>query len=115
MTKYQLYKYIEQTEALKDKRHPMFEKNMFVKAFSYIFIGFWAVYLMMLGFFVYEMFSQSAIEAFDVVDGYMIFLLAIDFFLRFGMQETPAQDVHSYKLMPIPIRFLFDMDGEVEA
>lgn len=103
------YRLISHHQRLHARRHPMFEKNNFVRVFSYIFIAFWAVYLMMLGFFVYEMFSQSALEAFDVVDGYMIFLLALDFFLRFGMQETPAQDVHSYKLMPIPIRFLLDV------
>jgi len=87
----------------------MFERNMVVKVFSYIFIAFWAVYLIMLAFFVYELCMGGAMEAFDVVDGSMIFLLALDFFLRFGMQETPAQDVHSYKLMPIPIRFLLDV------
>ncbi len=103
------YRLISRHQYLHAHRHPMFEKNMFVKVFSYIFVAFWAVYLMMLAFFVYEMYSNEAIEAFDVVDGNMIFLLAIDFFIRFGMQETPAQDVHSYKLMPIPIRFLLDV------
>ena len=103
------YRLISRHQHLHAHRHPMFEKNMFVKVFSYIFISFWAVYLMMLAFFFYEMFSEGALEAFDMVDGCMIFLLALDFFLRFGMQETPAQDVHSYKLMPIPIRFLLDV------
>lgn len=103
------YRLISRHQHLHAHRHPMFEKNMFVKVLSYIFVSFWAVYLMMLAFFVYEMFSEGALEAFDVVDGCMIFLLALDFFLRFGMQDTPAQDVHSYKLMPIPIRFLLDV------
>ena len=87
----------------------MFEKNMLMKVFGYIFIAFWAVYLMMLGFMCYQMFDGGAIEAFDMVDGSMMLILVIDFFLRFGMQETPAQDIKPYKLLPIPIRFLLNV------
>ena len=103
------YRLISHHQRLHAQRHPMFEKNMLMKVFSYVFVAFWAIYLIMLAFFVYEMFDGSAMEAFDMVDGYMIFLLAVDFFLRFGLQETPAQDVHAYKLLPIPIRFLLNI------
>ena len=103
------YVLVARNQRMRDRRHPMFERNMLMKVFGYIFIAFWAVYLMMLGFMCYQMFDGGGHEAFDMVDGGMIFILALDFFLRFAMQETPAQDIKPYKLSPIPIRFLLNV------
>ncbi|MBQ9641442.1 MAG: hypothetical protein IJV06_07765 [Bacteroidaceae bacterium] len=103
------YVLLSRNQRLRDRRHPMFEKNMAMRVFGYIFVAFWAVYLMMLGFVSYQMFDGGAMEAFDVVDGGMIFILALDFLLRFFMQETPAQDIKPYKLVPIPTRFLLNV------
>lgn len=103
------YTLLSRNQRLRDHRHPMFEKNMLMKVFGYIFLAFWAAYLMMLGFVSYEMFDGGAIEAFDMIDGGMIVLLAVDFFLRFTMQETPAQDIKPYKLTPLPIKFLLNV------
>ena len=103
------YVLVARNQRLRDRRHPMFERNMLMKVLGYIFISFWAVYLMMLGFMCYQVFDGGALEAFDRVDGGMIFILCLDFFLRFGMQETPAQDIKSYMLVPMPIRFLLNV------
>jgi hypothetical protein len=100
---------ISRNQRLRDRRHPMFEKNRLMRVFGFVFVSFWAAYLMMLGYVCYEMFDGGAIEAFDVVDGCMIFILAIDFFLRFAVQETPAQDIKPYKLTPLPIKFLLNV------
>lgn len=103
---YFLYKLISHNQRLQVRRHPMFEKNMVMKMFSYVFIAFWAVYLMALGVSCYSFFSDTALEAFDWVDGGMIWVLIIDFFTRFVMQETPAQNIKQYKLQNIPTGFL---------
>ena len=103
------YVLVARNQRLRDHRHPMFERNKLMKVFGYIFIGFWAVYLMMLGFVCYEAFDGGSYEAFDMVNGGMIFILALDFFLRFAMQETPAQDIKPYKLCPIPVHFLLNV------
>ena len=103
------YILISRNQRLRDRRHPMFERNRLMRVLGAIFITFWAAYLMVLGYMCYQTFDGGTREAFDMVDGGMIFLLALDFFLRFGMQETPAQDIKPYKLTPLPVRFLLNV------
>ena len=101
-----LYQLVSHHQRLQTRRHPMFERNMAMKVLSYIFIAFWAVYLVLLGVSAYSFFSDMALEAFDWIDGGMIWFLIIDFFSRFAMQETPAQNIKQYKLQNIPTGFL---------
>lgn len=84
----------------------MFEKNMAMKVFGYIFVAFWAAYLVMLGITIFYAFDDTALEAFDWIDGGMIWFLILDFLTRFAMQETPAQNIKQYKLCDIPNSFL---------
>lgn len=101
-----LYRSLSQNQRLQARRHPMFEKNLAMKIFSYIFIAFWAVYLIVIGVSLYQAFEGTALEAFDWVDGGMVWFLIIDFLTRFAMQETPAQNIKQYKLQNIPTGFL---------
>ena len=86
----------------------MFEKNLVMKTLGYVFIAFWSVYLVVLGVSAYYFFDGMAYEAFDWVDGGMVWFLIADFFTRFFMQETPAQNIKQYKLQNIPTRFLLN-------
>ena len=101
-----LYKLVSHHQRLQARRHPMFEKNMAMKIFGYVFVAFWAVYLVVLGVAFYGIFKDTAFESFDWIDGGMIWFLMLDFFLRFGIQETPAQNIKQYKLMNISTKFL---------
>lgn len=103
-----LYTQIARNQRLCMRRHPIFEKNKAMKVFSYLFISFWAVYLIVLGVSTYGIFTDSPYEVFDWVNGGLMWFLTIDFFLRFVMQDTPAQNVKQYKLMNIPTRFLLN-------
>ena len=103
-----LYKLISKNQRLQDSRHPMFEKNMAMKVFGYVFLAFWAAYLLVFGVSFFFLFDGGPLEAFDMMDGGLIIFLALDFFLRFGMQETPAQNVKQYKLLPISTNFLLN-------
>ena len=101
-----LFKLVSKNQRLANKRHPMFDKNKAMKIFGYCFVAFWAIYLMVLGYVFSVAFKEESIEAYDMIDkGFLIFLV-IDFFSRFGMQETPAQIIKPYKLLPIPENFL---------
>lgn len=102
----ELYQLVSRNQRLHDRRHPMFEKNRAMKIFGYFFLGFWALYLIVIGVTMASAFDGSALESFDWIDGGMIFLLCLDFVLRFGMQETPAQNIKQYKLLNIPTNFL---------
>ncbi len=101
-----IYRSLSQNQRLQTRRHPMFEKNLAMKILTYFFVAFWAVYLVMLGFTSYSYLEGMALEAFDWIDGLMIFFLVIDFFSRFSMQETPAQNIKQYKLHNIPTSLL---------
>ncbi len=101
-----IYRSISQNQRLQARRHPMFEKNMTMKVFGYIFVAFWAAYLVMLGITIFYAFDDTALEAFDWIDGGMIWFLILDFLTRFAMQETPAQNIKQYKLCDIPNSFL---------
>ena len=100
------YSLVAHNQRLQARRHPMFEKNMAMKVFSYFFVAFWALYLMCLGVSSFYFFDDTALEAFDWVDGGMIWFLLIDFLTRFVMQETPAQNIKQYKLVNIPTSLL---------
>ncbi len=104
----QLYRLIGKNEKLALRRHPMFEQNRVMKVFIYLFIAFWAVYLFVLGV-MFGRITDGNYEAFDMIDGGMIFFLVVDFFVRFAVQETPAQEIKPYKLLPIPQNFLLNV------
>lgn len=111
---YFLYKVLAHNQHLQSRRHPMFEKNMVMKLFCYVFIAFMAAYLSVLGVSFYTLFEHSSFEAFDWIDGGMIWFLLVDFLMRFVLQETPAQNIKQYKLLNIPTglmlhTFLFRM------
>lgn len=103
-----LYHLISRNQQLQTRRHPMFEKNRAMRVFGYFFIAFWAAYLIVLAVAAYNLFADSALEAFDWIDGGLIWFLILDFLLRFAMQETPAQTIKQYKLLNISTRFLLN-------
>lgn len=103
---YRLYKLISQNQKISARRHPLMEQNSAMKFVVFLILGFWAIYLMCLGVAVSLAFRGSSREAFDWLDGGMVYILVADFFLRFTFQETPAQEIKPYKLLPIPQRLL---------
>lgn len=106
MTKYQLYRLIESTEELKDKRHPMFEKNKFMKFLAWFMIAYYAALLLMMGVSLGFGLKGDYSAAYHRLDGGFFYLLIIDFWMRFMMQETPAQKAQTYALLPIRRSFL---------
>ena len=104
-----LYKLISRNQRLSEKRHPMFDKNRVMKYFTYIMAAFWACYLIFFGCMFGTVLKGESREACDIINSGFIFFLIIDFFMRFAMQETPAQEVKPYKLMPISTNFLMDV------
>ena len=111
MNKYQLYKLICKNADLKMKRHPMIDKNRFMK----FMMGFmWLYYAAILLFMGVVMAmgmknSYNGVAAFHVFDGGLLYLLICDFWLRFGLQETPAQNVQTYALLPVRRSFLMNV------
>ena len=106
MNKYQLYRLIEQTEEKKAERHPMFEKNKFVKFLAYFMFAYYAALLLIMGVSLGFALKGDYSAAFHRLDSGFFYLLIIDFWTRFVLQETPAQKAQSYALLPIRRTFL---------
>ena len=111
MNKYRLYRLISQNADLKDKRHPMLDKNRFMK---FLIVFMWLYYAAILLFMGVVMamgmkHSYNGVASFHVFDGGLLYLLIIDFWVRFVLQETPAQNVQPYALLPIRRSFLMHL------
>jgi len=108
MTRWQLYKLIRQNEDLKNRRHPMYEKNKFMKFLVWFMIAYYAALMLLMGVTMPLGMSDSyaGVAAFHVLDGGFFWILIVDFWTRFAVQETPAQNVQQYALLPIKRSFL---------
>ena len=93
MNKYRLYRLLTEQQDLKDKRHPMFEKNRFMKILMWFMVLYYAAILLFMGSFLPMGLSGAypGVAAFHVFDGALPWLLLVDFWIRFVLQETPAQ------------------------
>lgn len=111
MNKWKLYRLIQQQSNLKDERHPMFEKNRFMKFLAVFMFLYYAAILVLMGCVMPMGMSHAynGVAAFHVLDGYFPVLLMIDFWIRFGLQETPAQQGKPYTLLPIRQSFLMNV------
>ncbi len=106
MTKYQLYKFLKQTEELGMIRHPMVDKNKFMKFLMWFMVAYYAALLLIMGVTLPMGLRGDNTAAFHHLDGGFFYLLIIDFWMRFTMQETPAQKMKQYALLPIRRSFL---------
>lgn len=108
MTRYQLYKLIRRNDSLKDERHPMLEKNRFMKMLAIFMFLYYAAIMVLMGVMLPMGFRgmYNGVSAFHVMDGLVLYLLMTDFWMRFMLQETPAQRGRPYALLPIRRSFL---------
>ncbi|MCR5851100.1 MAG: DUF5687 family protein [Bacteroidaceae bacterium] len=111
MNSYRLYKLICKNADLKENRHPMLDKNRFMK---FLMAFMWLYYAAILIFMGVVMAlgmkdSYNGVAAFHVFDGGMLWLLILDFWFRFVLQETPAQQAQPYALLPIRRSFLMNV------
>lgn len=103
---YRLFKLLRKNISLSEKRHPMFEQNRVAKIFLYIGFAFMCLYLLVLGTTL-GWAARQGDEAmiFPIM---MIFLLPLDFLIRFGAQQTPAMLLKPYVLLPIRRKDVID-------
>ncbi len=108
MKNYALYKLIRNTEKLKEKRNPMFEKNKMMKFLGIFMFLYYAAILLLLGVLMPSALGDiyNGVASFHVLDGFFIYFLVVDFWCRFILQETPARAAKPYSLLPIRRSFL---------
>lgn len=109
MNRYQIFKELRKHRKLAEKRAINFEQNKMAKWL------FWILGLMVIGYLIFfaVIFAMiandsSSTTALELIFGMMPFVLLIDFLVRFMAQQTPAQLVKPYILLPIPKNVCID-------
>jgi hypothetical protein len=105
-----LFNELRQHGKLAAKRHPMYEKNRFGKFFMYFMSVFWIGYLIFFGVSFAMLFQESApnMEPYHILNSGLLFVLLLDFIMRFPFQKTPTQEVKPYLLIPVRKKLLID-------
>ena len=98
MNRLQLYRLLRKNTNLGYKRSPAFEQGNVAKVLMALGGGMFAIYLILYGTIM-----GMAVERgeYATIFGFMPFILVIDFFIRFVVQQTPDMLVKPYILMPI--------------
>ena len=111
MNKYLLYRLISKNAGLKSSRHPMLDRNRFMKFLMVFMWLYYAAILILLGvtLAIGLKHRYNGVAAFHVFDGGFPYILMLDFWLRFALQETPAQSARPYSLLPIRRSFLMNV------
>ena len=102
LSRWQILKIIRQHGKLSEERHPLLTQNKVAKIFGYVMIAFTVFYLMFFAFILAMIANESRkYTAAEVMFGIIPFVILIDFFSRFALQQTPAQLIKPYVLLPI--------------
>lgn len=104
----ELHKILSKHESLADKRNPMFERNRFVKWLAIFMIAYYAAIMILMGVVLPMPMSEiyAGVPAFHVLDGWFWTLIIVDFWIRFVVQDTPANKARPYSLLPISRKFM---------
>jgi hypothetical protein len=92
------------------QRNPMFERNLAVRIFMYIMFGFLALEFFAFGFILDNLLLKAgsyslAIETFNSI---LLFVLAVDFTVKFFFKSKQSMQIAPYLSLPIKRNKLFD-------
>ena len=103
MNRFQLLRMLRHHIRLSEKRSTTYNMNKTAKALMYVMSGFVIVYLMFLAvMFAMIANTSSSTTGYELMYSLAPFILVADFGFRFMAQQTPAQLVKPYILLPIP-------------
>lgn len=102
MTRWEIIKTLRRHDKLSADRHVALAQNKIAKVMGYVFFTITVLYLM----FFAVMFSliansSSRYTACELLSGLLPFLLMVDFYSRFIIQQTPSQRIKPYVLLPM--------------
>lgn len=102
MTRYEIFKALRRHAKLAERRSIAWEQNKAAKVFLMIGAGFTIAYLMFFAVLLALAANNStSVTACELMYGFSPFILTIDFFFRFLMQQTPSQQLKPYSLLPL--------------
>lgn len=98
-----LFRIIKRNQKLAAKRNPAFESNRFAKFLMYFMIIYWAALFLFMGVMLPFMFEDLIpnMEPYHIMNQGFIYLLLVDFLMRFITQPSVSQEMKPYLLMPV--------------
>lgn len=105
-----VYKIIKRNQKLAAKRNPAFDTNRFAKFLMYFMAVYWATILLFLGVMLPLMFEGIVpnMEPYHIMNQGILYVMLVDFLIRFMGQPAVAQELKPYLLMPVKKNRLID-------
>ena len=105
-----LYKIIKRNQKLAAKRNPVFDTNRFAKFLMYFMAVYWAAILLFLGVMLPLMFEGIVpnMDPYHIMNQGILYVMLVDFLIRFMGQPAVAQELKPYLLMPVKKNRLID-------
>lgn len=106
-----LYKIIKKNQKLAAKRNPAFDTNRFAKFLMYFMAIYWAAILLFLGVMLPLMFEEVVpnMEPYHIMNQGFVYVMLVDFLVRFIGQPAISQELKPYLLMPVKKNRLIDV------
>jgi len=102
LSHWELIKLLRHHSSLSSERIVDIKQKKFATILGYVLLCFAVFYLMFFALMLSLLANSShRYTASETLFGVMPFILAVDFFMRFSMQQTPAQLIKPYVLQPI--------------
>lgn len=92
------------------KRHPMYERNMALKVFTFIMFGMLGLQLLFFGFLLNDMLSDIGPYNFaiDTFNYYLLYILLFDFTIKYIGKQSQSMQIVPYLTLPIKRSKLFN-------
>jgi len=103
-----IFKELYRHGKLAEKRSPFYEKSKYAKLFAYIMAAFWLGYLIFFGILFAFAFQGEAVEPYHIINQGLLFVLFLDYVMRFAFQKLPTQEMQPYLLLPVKRSRLLD-------
>jgi len=103
MNKFQLFRLLRKHISLSEKRSVVYEQNKTAKVIMYVMGAFALLYMIFISIMLALIANDSeSCTPYEFLFGLTPFFLVADFLFRFIGQQTPAQLIKPYSLLPIP-------------
>jgi len=92
------------------RRSPMFERDLGIKIFMYFLVGFYAMYLLAIGFFLDKILLKVGEYeyAIDTFNSIILCVFAVDFVIKFFFKSNQSMQIAPYLSLPVKRNTLFN-------
>lgn len=92
------------------RRHPMFERNMVLKIFTFIVMAIMGLQFFALGFMLHPLLSEVGHynQTIDTFNSILIYVLLFDFLVKYIMKRSQTMQIAPYLTLPVKRKTLFN-------